>query len=121
VVLLPHGFVLGQLPDDAAADVVAGYLGGEVDGRWLRGRSSLSPAEQAAQQAARRRFGAFGVDALRPVEVTGDGPRWRVRLSDPDCVVDLTERRVQLDRPLTCAMTAPGWQRVFDTVDVRPV
>jgi hypothetical protein len=120
VVLLPHGYVLGATPESAVSDVVARYFDGEVDTRWLRGRSSLSPVEQAAQQAARARFGAFGVDALRPVAVTGDSERWRVTLAAPDCVVLLTERRVDLGRPLTCSMTKTGWQRAFDTIAVLP-
>jgi len=32
----------------------------------------------------------------------------------------LRERRVDTDRPLTCAATATGWMRVFDLLDVAP-
>lgn len=65
VVLLPHGFVLGAPVDpDAAVEALARYRKGTVDTRLLRGRSSLPPAVQAAQHAARARFGVDGVDAL---------------------------------------------------------
>lgn len=123
LVLLPHGFVLGSIPESAAGRVVTGYHAGVIDTRWLRGRSSLAPIEQAAQHAARSYLAtsaAQRVDALQPVAVTGDGSAWQVRLASPDCVVHLAERRMELGRPLTCSMTAPGWQRVFDVLAVDP-
>lgn len=119
VVLLPHGYVLGGAPAADAAALVAGYRAGVIDPRWLRGRSSLPPAAQAAQHHARAKTGALGVDALTPVEVSGSGPRWRVSLVDPDCTVVLHERLVIAGRPLTCAASVPGRMRVFDLVDLR--
>lgn len=113
-------FVLGATPESGVAEVVARYLDGTIDTRWLRGRSSLSPVEQAAQQAARSHLGEPGIDALRPVAFSGDAAEWRVRLAAPDCVVRLAERRADLDRPLTCAMTGTGWQRRFETIAVTP-
>lgn len=119
LVLLPHGFVLGALPDaTAAVEALANYHAGTVDARLLRGRSSLQPAVQAAQHAARLELAADGVDALTPVDVDGDGARWTVRLADPDCVVHLAERHVDAGRPLTCAAAAPGRLRIFDTLSV---
>jgi hypothetical protein len=117
MVLLPHGFVLGGLPDPGSAlEALARYRARAVDERWMRGRSSLPPAVQAAQHAARTRLGALDVDALKLVELTGDARLWTVRLAEPDCVVSLTERRVDAGRPLTCAATAPGWLRNFDVI-----
>lgn len=129
VVLLPHGFVLGSVPDPATAlDAFARYRAGTVDARHLRGRSSLPPAAQAAQNAARLALGADGVDDLVAVDVAsdaaaGDGaPRWRVRLGSPDCLVRLTEHRVEPGRPLTCSATVPGWFRDWHTdgIDSAP-
>lgn len=116
LVMLPHGFTLGGVPAAEAAAVAAGYAAGRLDPRWVRGRSSHSPAVQAAQDHARRATGADGVDALQLVDATADGYRWTVRFRDPDIVVVLRERRVATGRPLTCAATAPGWMRVFDQV-----
>lgn len=114
LVLLPHGYVLGGVPAGAGPALVRDYRSGTLDPRWLRGRSCLPPAVQAAQHLARIRTGANGVDALRIVEATSDGSRWRVRFADPGCTVLLRERRVDTARPLTCSATAPGWMRVFD-------
>ncbi len=117
LVLLPHGFVFGQVPADAGVTVARRYRDGELDTRWLRGRSSLPPVVQAAQNHARMVTGAVGVDALRPVGVTrDDASTSRVELADPACTVVLHERLVATGRPLTCAATAPGWMHAFDPV-----
>jgi hypothetical protein len=119
VVLLPHGFVFGGAPPADAVTLVKDYAAGRVDPRWLRGRSSLGPAVQAAQHHARSATGALGVDALRPVGLTSSGTRWRVELADPECVVELDERFLDAGRPLTCAASGPGRMRVLDLVSLR--
>jgi hypothetical protein len=119
MVLLPHGVVLGDVPVADGPGIAARYTAGLLPPRWVRGRTTLPPAVQAAQHHARLATGAYGVDALAPVDVEGDGPgTWRVRFADPAVSVVLRERRVDTGRPLTCAATAPGWMRVFDPVDV---
>jgi len=118
MVLLPHGIVLGHVPAADASDIAARYAAGLLPTHGIRGRASLTPPVQAAQQHARVATGAYGVDALRPVQADGRGGLWRVVFTDPDATVVLEERREDTDRPLTCAATAPGWMRVFDLVDV---
>jgi hypothetical protein len=122
VVLFPHAIVLGAVPPDAIADIAAGYRAGRVDPRWVRGRSTLAPAAQAAQHHARLATGSTAVDALRVVEVVAGPPGsggWRVEFADPACTVRLRERHVPVDRALTCASFAPTRMRVYDLVDVR--
>jgi Sucrase/ferredoxin-like len=123
VVLLPHGYVLGGVPAAGAAAVAQAYREGALDPRYVRGRSPLPPAVQAAQHHARAATGALGVDALRlvhstPEEQPGGAVAWRVELADPDCSVVLRERTVAANRPLTCAATRPGRMRVFDLVKI---
>jgi Sucrase/ferredoxin-like len=118
MVLLPHGVVLGDVPSADAPDVAARYAAGVLPTQWVRGRASLPPAVQAAQQHARIAGGAYGVDALRPVDVGHGAGTWRVTFADPDATVVLRERRVATGRPLTCAATVPGWIRVFDLIEV---
>ncbi len=119
MVLLPHGVVLGDVPSADGPAVAVDYAAGLLPARWVRGRASLAPAVQAAQHHARAATGAYGVDALVPLDVRADGPAsWRVSFAGPAVTVVLDERRVETGRPLTCAATAPGWMRVFDLVDV---
>jgi hypothetical protein len=120
MVLLPHGYLFGGMPAPDAVTLIKQYDAGLLDPRWLRGRSCYPPAVQAAQHHARAATGAFGVDALGVRSATRTGSsRWRVLLTDPDCAVELVERRVDTGRPLTCAATAPGSMRVFDLLGVE--
>lgn len=116
LVLLPHGFVLGGVPPEEAADVTRAYEAGVVDDRFVRGRSTDPPAVQAAQHHARAALGVAGTGALRLVSVEETGDVWHVRLADPGCTVLMRERREPAGRPLTCASTTPGWLRTFDLV-----
>lgn len=120
LVLLPHGYTLGGVPAPDAIEIVLAYRNGLLKPSWVRGRSSLPPAVQAAQHHARVATGATGVDALRMVGAEPEGEAgWRVQLAEPDCLVSLRERRVEPGRPLTCAATSSGWMRVFDLLDLH--
>ena len=121
MVLLPHGVVLGNVAAADGPKIAAEYAAGLLPERGVRGRASLSPVVQAAQHHARIATGAYGVDALRPVDASPDeAGTWHVRFADPEVTVVLRERRVDTDRRLTCAATAPGWMRVFDLLDITP-
>lgn len=120
LVLLPHGYTLGAVPAQHAAEIRHAYRAGKLDLRWVRGRSSLPPAAQAAQHHARTATGATDVEALRVLETESDGETgWRVQLAEPDRTVRLRERWVDTGRPLTCAASAPGRMRVFDLLELH--
>lgn len=119
LVLLPHGFVFGRVTPAEAVQLARGYRAGTIDPERLRGRSSLTPVEQAAQHFAREATGERGVDALRPVAVEALDLRWRVVLDRPHATVELVERQTPVDRPLTCAGSVPGRLREFDLVRVE--
>ncbi|WP_243794656.1 sucrase ferredoxin [Saccharopolyspora gloriosae] len=120
LVLLPHGFLLGNVPVQDAIEAAGDYRAGRLDPRWVRGRCSLPPAAQAAQHHARAATGITGVDALGVIGAEPDGETgWRVELAEPACTVLLRERWVATGRPLTCAATSPGRMRVFDLVELR--
>lgn len=120
LVLLPHGYTLGSFPAPEAIELARAYRDGTIDPRWVRGRTSLPPAVQAAQRHAREATGAHGVDDLRPVSAEPAGyADWRVQLAEPACTVLLRQRWVDTGRPLTCAATSPGHMRIFDLVELR--
>ena len=120
MVLLPHGVVLGNVAAADGPKIAAGYAAGLLPEQGVRGRAALSPVVQAAQHHARVATGRYEVDALRPVDASPAEGVWHVRFTDPEVTVVLRERRVDTDRPLTCAATATGWMRVFDLLDVAP-
>lgn len=120
LILLPHGYTLGSFPTAEAIELARAYRGGTIDPYWVRGRTSLPPAVQAAQRHARGATGAHGVDDLHLVSAEPDGDEgWRVELAEPACTVRLRERWVETGRPLTCAATSPGHMRIFDLVELR--
>jgi hypothetical protein len=118
MVLLPHGVVMGAVPPADGPGIAAGYTAGLLPAQGVRGRTALPPAVQAAQHHARIATSAYGVDALVPVDVRDIGGFWHVTFVEPEVTVVLRERRVDTDRPLTCAATRPGWLRVFDLIEV---
>ncbi len=121
IVVLPHGFYYGHLPPSDVVAVAKGHDEGLVEPRWLRGRSSLPAAVQAAQHHARLATGNHRVDALDPRGVESVGPQeWRVRLGGPDgteIVARIRERMSEVQRPLTCAAVGPGRLRSFELVE----
>lgn len=121
LVVLPHGFYYGHIPSSEAVELARAHDAGVVEPRWLRGRSSVPPAVQAAQHHARLATGERSVDAFVPRGVEAAGPQqWRVRLSGPggdELVLQVRERVREVGRPLTCAAAAPGRIRSFELVE----
>ena len=62
LVCLPHGLVYGRLDVDSARVVVQAYEARRLELDHLRGRSSLEPAEQAADVFVRRATGRVGLE-----------------------------------------------------------
>jgi hypothetical protein len=123
MVLLPHGVILGDVPVADGPVVAARYAAGLLPTRWVRGRSALPPAVQAAEHHLRQAIDDLRVDAVRPVDVQqlpapANEPLWHVSFTDPRAAVVVRERRVLTDRRLTCAASAPGWLREFDLIDL---
>jgi len=123
VVLLPHGFVLGQVPATEVLEIAARYDKGEIDTRQVRGRSSLAPPAQAAQHHARLAFDEADVDAFGPRGmVQRDDGLWSVRLdggADRGIVtVVLREQWISSPTPLTCSALRAASMRTFELVSL---
>jgi (2Fe-2S) ferredoxin len=69
VLTLPQGALYGRVQPDEADAFLALTERGRLAARWLRGRSSLHPAAQAAEAA----LAARGVDTDGPVALEADG------------------------------------------------
>ncbi|SDX95035.1 hypothetical protein SAMN05661080_01820 [Modestobacter sp. DSM 44400] len=126
VLVLPHGHVYGQVPDDGE-ELVYATEQGQVVLPWLRGRAGLSAPVQAAQQHARGRLGLLAVGDLRPRGVqTLPAPaagveRWAVTLAGPDgdVVVTVESRMSEQAAHLTCAAAQPGRSRTWHPLELR--
>jgi len=127
VVVLPWGFVYGQVPPDGGG-LVAAHAAGQVVLPFLRGRAGLAPAAQAAQHAARTELGLLGVDDLAPRRVqalAAPAPgidRYEVVLAGPDgdLLVTVESRLSPQAQRLTCAAPNPGHWRSWHPLSVQP-
>jgi hypothetical protein len=126
VVVLPWGFLYGQVPGDGG-ELVAASAAGQVALPWLRGRAGLVPAAQAAQHFARAELGLLGVHDLtsrRVRELPSAAPgvdRFDVVLTGPDGEVLVTvESRLSTEaHRLTCAAAQPGHWRSWHPLELR--
>ncbi|AKK25547.1 sucrase ferredoxin [Mycobacterium sp. EPa45] len=114
MLVLPVGLCYGRVDGTDAAALVARALDGRLDDRFLRGRTSLPHAVQAAQHFAREATGDDRIDAFPPLSVeSGDGITRVVLGADPEPVeVVLNE---ELSEPLLsqCHAKVPGRVRVY--------
>lgn len=125
VLVLPHGFVYGQVPGDGAA-LVEAHAAGQVALPWLRGRAGLGAPAQAAQQHARAELGLLGVGDLAPRGVRAlPAPaigveRWTVTLAGPsgDVVVTVESRVSAESHRLTCTALSAGHWRTWHPLDL---
>ncbi len=118
-VVLPHGLYYGRLDGETAGRMLAATRAGQVLPEFLRGRSSISPAAQAAQHFAQAELGRLGVDDLLPVQEEQVEPgTWRVVLRDDVGEAAVTVRRVRdgLAEQLTCHALARSVAPVWDLV-----
>ena len=121
-VVLPHGLYYGRLDGDSAGLMLGAAHDGNVLPEFLRGRSSISPAAQAAQHFAHAELGRLGVDDLLPVQEEQVEPgTWRVVLRDRGGEAAVTVRRTRdgLAEQLTCQALAPSVAPIWDLLRIE--
>lgn len=122
MLVLPAGLCYGRVDSTDAAALVGRYLDGRVDNRFLRGRTSLPHAVQAAQHFAREAFGDDRIDAYPPLTVEpGDGITRVVLGGRPDPVAVVL--REELSEPLLsqCHAKVPGRVRIYTLASLTTV
>ncbi|AZG43789.1 sucrase ferredoxin [Gordonia insulae] len=121
MLVLPHGLCYGRVdsaPDPA--ELVRRYTVGRLDDAFLRGRTSLPHAVQAAQHFVRRETGDDRIDALAPIDVQRGDHRIVVRLRGRTGPVEVTLAE-ELSDPLlsTCSAHVAGRVRQFVLVSMN--
>ncbi|WNG88103.1 sucrase ferredoxin [Mycobacterium sp. ITM-2016-00317] len=114
MLILPEGLCYGRVDHTDAAGLVRLYLDGRLDDRFLRGRTALPHAVQAAQHFARETLGEDRIDALPPVAVEPvDGAIEVVLATESGTVTVLLD--VAMSEPLfsQCRATTAGPVRTF--------
>lgn len=115
MIILPEGMSYGRVDLTDAAAIVDRHIAGRVSDTFLRGRSSMPHAVQAAQHFARVDSGDDRIDAYPPIAVRRRDHHIEVTLADPGggtVRVDLGEH---LSDPLisNCRATVAGRVRMF--------
>lgn len=119
MLVLPEGLCYGRVDSTQSAELIRLYLDGRLDNRFLRGRTSLPHAVQAAQYFAREAYGDDRIDALHPLDVERGEHRIRVVLSGELGPVEVTLRE-EMSEPLLsqCRAHVPGQVRIFRLVSI---
>lgn len=114
MLVLPVGLCYGRVDSADAVDLIRRYHDGRLNDEFLRGRTSLPHAVQAAQHFAREKWGDDRIDAWAPADVATRDGSTRVTLRDGarTAVVTVAER---MSAPLLsqCAATTEGRVRTF--------
>src|SRR6478736_6664490 len=114
MLMLPEGLCYGRVDSAEPAELVRLYLEGRLDNRFLRGRTSLPHAVQAAQYFVREAFGDDRIDALHPVDVERREHQIRVMLGGESGPIEVLLKE-ELTEPLlsACHAKVAGRVRVF--------
>lgn len=114
MLILPEGLCYGRVDSTDSAELVRLYLDGRLDNRFLRGRTSLPHAVQAAQYFAREAYGDDRINALHPLDVERAEHQIRVVLSGDKKPIEVTLAE-ELSEPLLsqCRAQVSGRVRVF--------
>ncbi len=121
MLVLPEGLCYGRVDSADSADLIRLYLDGRLDDRYLRGRTSLPHAVQAAQHFVREAYDDDRIDALHPSSVDhGDGVI-RVVLDRDDGPVEVVLNE-QMSEPLLsqCQARVAGRVRTFTLASISP-
>jgi hypothetical protein len=114
MLILPEGLCYGRVDSADSADLVHRYLDGRVHNGFLRGRTSLPHAVQAAQYFAREEYGDDRIDALHPLGVERGEHEIRVLLAAEPSPIEVVLHE-QMSEPLLsqCRAKVAGQVRVF--------
>ncbi len=115
MLVLPVGLCYGRVDLADSPNLVRLYLDGRLDNAYLRGRTSIPHAAQAAQYFAREAFGDDRIDALAPLHVDREEHTIRVVLdADPSALIVILRERLSDPLLSQCAARIAGRVRTFE-------
>jgi Sucrase/ferredoxin-like len=114
MLVLPEGLCYGRVDSTDSAGLVRLYLEGRLDNTFLRGRTSLPHAVQAAQHFAREAYGDDRIASLSPLTVDRGEGAIRVVLSGESGPIEVVLNE-ELTEPLLsqCDAKMEGRVRIF--------
>jgi hypothetical protein len=114
MLVLPEGLCYGRVDSTDSAALIHRYFDGRLDDRFLRGRTSLPHAVQAAQHFARQSYGDDRIASLPPVEVEPHDGGVRVVLGSETGPIEVVLDEGQSEPLLSqCHARVPGRVRIF--------
>ena len=121
LLVLPEGLCYGRVDSTDPAELVRLYHDGRVANAFLRGRTSLPHAVQAAQYFAREATGEDRIAALSPLDVERIEHRIRVVLAGASGPLEVVLAE-EMSEPLhsTCYASVAGPVRTFVLVSIAP-
>ncbi|HTI76208.1 MAG TPA: sucrase ferredoxin [Mycobacterium sp.] len=122
MLVLPDGLCYGRVDSADSAELVRLYLEGRLDNRFLRGRTSLPHAVQAAQYFAREAYGDDRIASLSPLDVHKEEGRIRVVLSGDSGPIEVLLHE-EMSEPLLsqCDAKVSGSVRTFTLAAIASV
>jgi hypothetical protein len=119
MLVLPEGLCYGRVDSTDSAELVRLYLEGRLDNRFLRGRTSLPHAVQAAQYFAREANGDDHIASLPPLDVDKEEGRTRVVLSGGSGPIEVCLNE-EMSEPLLsqCHAKVPGRVRIYTLASI---
>jgi len=114
LVVFPEGLLYGRMTAAEAPALIEAHARGEVEPRWLRGRTSLPNVVQAAEAFARESTGDHAIDAFTLVSETTTEGGWAVEF-DRSGEYLTVEVAASLSEPLlsTCSAIVAAPVREF--------
>ena len=114
LLVLPEGLCYGRVDSADAAGLIRLYLEGRLDNRFLRGRTSLPHAVQAAQYFAREASGDDRIAGLMPLGVEKVEGGTRVVLGSESGPIEVILNEEMSDPLLSqCHAKVEGRVRIF--------
>ncbi|AVZ41003.1 MULTISPECIES: sucrase ferredoxin [unclassified Dietzia] len=120
MIVLPHGLFYGRVDlAENPADIIDRYTQGQVEPRFLRGRSSYPAEVQVAQHHARAAFGDDRIDAFAPLGVIESDGQVEVTLAGPLRPVEVRLRETYSEPIFTmCQARSAGPVRQWELVKI---